>query len=78
VGRAHVWLNDLTTGRHSSVEDLAQAIKLHPKVVRRGLRLAFLAPAVTAAILEGQKGLKLVNIPKLLPLSWREQQRLLG
>jgi hypothetical protein len=28
-------------------------------------------------ILEGQQGLKLVDIPKLLPLSWREQQRLL-
>jgi site-specific DNA recombinase len=27
VGRAHVWLNDLATGRHSSVVDLAQAIK---------------------------------------------------
>jgi site-specific DNA recombinase len=33
---------------------------------------------VTAAILEGQQGLKLVDIPKLLPLSWRAQQRLLG
>ncbi|WMT77399.1 hypothetical protein [Bradyrhizobium sp. Ash2021] len=70
--QAHAWLNDITTGRHSSVEDLARAAKLHPKVVRQGLRLAFLSPAVTAAILEGHQGLTLVNIPKLPPLPWRE------
>ncbi|APO55332.1 recombinase family protein [Bradyrhizobium diazoefficiens] len=78
IVRAHAWLNDLTTGRHPSIEDLARAAKLHPKVVRQGLRLAFLSPAVTAVILEGHQGLTLVNIPKLLPLPWREQQCLLG
>lgn len=39
VVRAHAWLNDLTTGRHSSIENLARAAKLHPKVVRQGLRI---------------------------------------
>ena len=40
--RAHAWLNDLASGRHASIEDLATAADLHPKVVRQGLRLAFL------------------------------------
>ena len=44
IVRAHAWLDDLSTGRHASVEDLAAAADLHPKVVRQGLRLAFLPP----------------------------------
>jgi site-specific DNA recombinase len=75
VARAHVWLNDLSNGRYASVEGLADAAKLHPKVIRQGLRLAFLSPAVTSAILEGDQRLALALIPKLLPLPWREQQK---
>jgi hypothetical protein len=57
-----------------------RGIGLHPKVVRQALRLAFLMPDVTSAILEGRQpaGLSLAQIPKLLPLSWTEHQRLLG
>jgi len=59
---------------------LAEAIRLHPKVVRQALRLAFLSPDVTSAILEGNQPapLSLTEIPKLLPLPWREHRRLLG
>src|SRR6185369_1799083 len=39
IVRAHVWLADLSSGRHSSVDALAEAAQLHPKVVRQGLRL---------------------------------------
>ena len=74
VARAHAWLADLTSGRYSSVEDLAEAAKLHPKVIRQGLRLAFLSPALTSAILDGDQPFTLAKIPKRLPLSWREQQ----
>jgi DNA invertase Pin-like site-specific DNA recombinase len=78
VARAHVWLKDLSSGRYASVEDLASSASLHPKVVRQGLRLAFLSPDVTSAILEGDRPLELKQIPKLLPISWREQQWLLA
>jgi hypothetical protein len=71
-------LRDLSSGRYGSVEDLADNASLHPKVVRQGLRLAFLSPKVTSAILEGDRPLELKQIPKLLPISWREQQRMLG
>jgi hypothetical protein len=77
VVRAHAWLTALSTSRHGSVEDLAETAGLHPKVVRQGLRLAFLAPELTTTVLDGDHVLKLKQIPKLLPLSWREQRRLL-
>jgi site-specific DNA recombinase len=62
------------------VEELADADGLHPKVIRQTLRLAFLSPAVTSAVLQGKQpaGLSLAQIPKLLPLPWAQQQRLLG
>jgi site-specific DNA recombinase len=76
--RAHAWLADLSSGRHSSIEDLAAAAHLHPKVVRQGLRLAFLPPELTRAALDGDTTIELKQIPKLLPLSWREQHQSVG
>ena len=76
--RAHAWLDDLSSGRHASIEDLAAAANLHPKVVRQGLRLAFLTPDLTRAALDGEATIELKQIPKLLPLSWREQHRSVG
>jgi hypothetical protein len=52
VVRAHAWLSDLQNGRFSTIEELATAAKIHPKVARQGLRLAFLAPEVTSSILK--------------------------
>jgi site-specific DNA recombinase len=80
VVRAHAWARSLRDGTHRSVEDLAGATCLHPKVVRQALRLAFLAPEVTAAILEGRRPprLSLARIPKLLPLPWAQHRHLLG
>jgi site-specific DNA recombinase len=78
--RAHVWMHCLQNGTYESIEALAEANRLHPKVVRQALRLAFLSPDVTSAILEGRQpaGLSLAQIPKLLALPWAEHRRLLG
>jgi len=72
VVRSHAWLADLKNNRHASIEELAEAVKIHPKVVRQAIRLAFLAPEVTSAILEGDhpERLTLRQIPKRLPLAW--------
>jgi len=80
IARAHVWMHSLRDGTHESIEALADANRMHPKVVRQALRLAFLSPDVTSAVLEGRQpaGLAQAQIPKLLPLQWREHQRLLG
>jgi site-specific DNA recombinase len=80
LARAHGWMNLLRKGAHESIEQLANANSLHPKVVRQALRLAFLSPEVTSAILEGRQPaqLSLGRIPKLLPIPWTEHRRLLA
>jgi site-specific DNA recombinase len=80
IVRARAWVDGIRDGTYESIEQLAEANRLHPKVVRQALRLAFLSPGVTSAILEGRQptGLSLAQIPKLLPLSWAEHRRLLG
>jgi site-specific DNA recombinase len=80
IVRAHGLIRSLQEGVHQSIEQLAEAKGLHPKVVRQAFRLAFLAPDITSAVLEGRQpsGLSLARIPKLLPLSWAEHRPLLG
>jgi DNA invertase Pin-like site-specific DNA recombinase len=80
VVRAHAWRTDLRSGRFSTIEELATAAKIHPKVVRQALRLAFLAPAVTSSILSGERSeaLTLRQMPKHLPLAWTRHRQLLG
>jgi hypothetical protein len=78
IVRAHAWLKDLATGRYTSIEDLADAANLHPKVVRQGLRLAFLSPELTANALSDESAFELKKIPKRLPLAWQEHGRLLA
>jgi site-specific DNA recombinase len=72
VVRSHAWLADLRSCRYGSIEELAESAKVHPKVVRQALRLAFLSPRVTSSILEGDQPewLTLRQIPKRLPLIW--------
>ncbi len=80
VVRAHAWVYGLQDGAHDSIEQLAKENNLHPKVIRQNLRLAFLAPDVTSAILEGRHppGLSPARIPKLLPLPWTDHRHLLS
>jgi site-specific DNA recombinase len=80
VVRAHSWVRALQDGTYGSVKELADDNKLHPKVVRQNLRLAFLSPEATSGILEGTHpaALSLTRIPKLLPLKWTDHRPLLG
>lgn len=75
IVRAHAWLGLLSDGTHESVEALASAVGFHPKVVRKFLPLAFLAPALTAEILQGQPlgGSAQCKIVGSIPISWIEQ-----
>jgi hypothetical protein len=80
VLRAHAWLADLQSGRFSTIEELATVAKIHSKVARQALRLAFLAPEVTSSILRGERSetLTLRQMPKPLPLAWTSHRQLLG
>jgi DNA invertase Pin-like site-specific DNA recombinase len=79
VVRAHVWLRELTDGKHVSIESLARAVDLNPKVIRQALRLAFLAPGTMDSIMQGSQpaDLSLRAIPFALPLSWKHQSNAL-
>jgi site-specific DNA recombinase len=80
IVRAHAWVQCLRDGVYESIEQLAEANLLHPKVVRQNLRLAFLSPDIISSILEGRQPAELspARIPKLLPLAWAQHRRLLG
>jgi site-specific DNA recombinase len=73
LARARHWLITLQDGTYDSVEDLAAARNIHPKVVRQELRLAFLSPSLVSAILQGTQhaGIKREQTWKTLPLNWK-------
>jgi site-specific DNA recombinase len=79
VVRAHAWLRALQDEAYGSIEELAEENKVHPKVVRQNLRLAFLSPEVTSGTLDGTHPAKLslARIPKLLSLKWTDHRFLL-
>jgi DNA invertase Pin-like site-specific DNA recombinase len=77
IVRAHVWLGQLSNGQYGSIENLAAAAGYNAKVIRQELRLAFLAPTITKPAILGDAPVRLRQIPKLLPLSWREQHQLI-
>jgi DNA invertase Pin-like site-specific DNA recombinase len=80
IVRAHAWMHLLHNGTYGSVEELADANSVHPKVVRQNLRLAFLSTEVTCAILDGNQptSLSLAHIPKSLSFKWADHRPLLG
>ena len=79
IARVHLWLRALSDGTYQSVEELADIAKWNPKVIRKALRLAFLAPAITEAIILGShpKSLSLSELQAVSALSWDEQRYLL-
>jgi site-specific DNA recombinase len=83
IVRAHLFKTTLLQhGAHSKFADLARHEKLNRSYYSRVLRLAYLAPDITTAILDGRQpsGLTaamLVDNPNL-PLAWPEQRKALG
>jgi site-specific DNA recombinase len=71
--RAHCWIELLSNGFHTSVEELAASVKLNPKVIRNELRLAFLAPQITDSALTGSQNFGLPQLRNISELSWQEQ-----
>lgn len=71
VVRAHIWTRSLIEGTYDSIETLARGVNVHPKIVRIGVRLAFLAPDITAAILAGDqpRNVRLSHFKNDVPLA---------
>lgn len=76
IVRAHQWLRSLSDGTHGSIEALAHAIDLHPKVIRNKIRLAFLSPTLTQEFLHGDQPApgNINELTSVVQLSWHQQQ----
>lgn len=77
--RAEAWKRQLLNGQVATLDDLAKAENLNPTYAARVLRIAFLAPDLKGAILDGRQppGLTLqAVITRAVPLSWRDQRAL--
>ena len=82
VADARRWMDDLVQGRARSVAEITEREGLRPGAVSRLLPLAWLAPDIATAILEGRQpvdltAMRLRDLPEL-PLDWSEQRRILG
>jgi hypothetical protein len=78
LARAHAWRKALIDGRYKSVEDLAKTAQWHPKVMRKALRLAFLAPGIVEAMIRRNHSLPLSRVQAVGDISWDKQRKLLG
>ena len=82
LARAHAMRKELETGHHDSIDACASAMGVTSSYVSRVVRLAYLAPDITAAILDGRQPANLTAArlaqTSELPLAWSEQRRVLG
>jgi DNA invertase Pin-like site-specific DNA recombinase len=80
IARGRVWYDQLLSGQAKSREEIARANGLSGQHVIRHLHLAWLAPDIVEAILEGRqpKGLTVKRLLEKLPMDWPEQRRVLG
>lgn len=80
VTRAYAWKQQLLSGKAKSIRAVAKRDGVAESYVRRILPLAFLAPDITAAILDGRQpaDLELEQLWKSIPLAWTKQRRAFG
>jgi hypothetical protein len=82
VTSAHRWFADLKTGKTRSIKQLAERVGVDKGDVSRILPLAFLAPDIVEAILDGRHPVDLTayRLKRIhtLPYDWQAQRDLLG
>jgi site-specific DNA recombinase len=82
VARAHRWFDEISTGKASSLAEIAACEGLAVRYVGRLIRLAFLAPDIVESIVEGRQPTSLtaeaVTRRIELPLEWRPQKTALN
>lgn len=82
IAKAHYWMQMLITGKANSVREIAASEGIAENEISRRIQLAFLAPDIVEAILNGQQpntltAQSLIRLKKL-PSNWGEQKVLLG
>jgi len=82
IVQAHRWFEELKQGKARSVAAIAKRDGLHSADVSRILPLAFLAPDIVEAVLEGRQPTELTaaRLKRMrdLPVDWQQQRRYLG
>ncbi len=78
LARAHEWFGRIVTGEASGLSDIARAERLGRTYVSSSIYLAFLAPDITKAILEGRQSTeltakRLISSGLQMPLLWAHQ-----
>jgi site-specific DNA recombinase len=77
ISRAHDWLGRFERGEVASYHELARAEGFTPGYIRSVMQLAFLAPPLVEAFLDGRRRLRGGVVELLdgrLPLSWQQQR----
>lgn len=82
IARARMWFEQLASGDVPSVRAIAVRDKVHETEVSRALPLAFLAPDIVTAILDGSQSEEITtkSLRRIsdLPLAWNQQRQRLG
>ena len=82
LAEARHWLDLFTSGSDLSIAELARQRGADPREVTRILPLAFLAPDIVEAMLDGRQPVELTSTRlrrhRPIPLNWQQQRRLLG
>lgn len=76
IARGHRWHRLLADGAYATIEDLAAAEKINASYVSRVTRVAFLAPGIIEAILEGKQAahLTMKDLLAPFPAEWSQQE----
>jgi site-specific DNA recombinase len=80
VARGTLWYDLLISGQVKSRDEIARANGFSGQHVARHIQLAWLAPDIVEAILDGHqpKQLTVQRLLEKLPMDWTEQRRALG
>jgi len=82
VARAHVWWEQIRLGNATSMTEFAAAEGVTRSYLIRVLRLAFLAPDIVEAILDGRQPYGLtadaLTLEMDVPVEWKQQRKGLG
>jgi site-specific DNA recombinase len=82
IAQAHCWFNQLAKATVSSVRDIVAGQNMKSSEVSRILPLAFLAPDIVKAIIDGRQPVDLtaqtLRRLRILPADWAAQRRLFG
>lgn len=79
IARGRRWLNELTTDQNATAETIAHREGCSLRKVNMTISLAFLAPALVKAALEGRlpRGIGVTRLCDM-PAEWSEQHKMLG